>query len=206
MRSTVLRSLLAALFVVGLLAGCGDDGDGDATPAPDAQDDGAVGPEGEAEAEVDGEGEDAGAGDAPSEGGGAGTVTVDGTQYAIDETRTCDPAEIDVAMVERELELQGLGSAGDDRVQIDVYIEELAGSPSQQVSWSGPEGIYSSTASGVGSGWTDLDANEPLDGPPIEVAGDRVAGEVTMTSATGEGDPITISFDLGVPGEFSVCR
>lgn len=205
MRSSPVRLLPALLLVLGVLAACGDEGDaGDASSA--TGDGETAGDADLADDNATEDGNEAGGGEPAPGGGGAGTVTVDGTTYDIDETRTCDPAEVDVDIVERELELQGAGSSGDERVQIDVYIEELGGTPTHQVSWSGPEGIYGGAASDFGGGWTDPEAGTTLDGPPIEVDGDRVSGELSAPSSTGDGDSIDVSFDLALPTDFSPCR
>ncbi len=43
-------------------------------------------------------------------------------------------------MLDRDLEVQGFGVHGGERVQIDVYVQKVAGQQLDEVSWAGPEG------------------------------------------------------------------
>lgn len=124
--------------------------------------------------------------------GFAGTVTVDGTSYTIYETIRCEPFEDErLAIVERELELQGFGEQNGERVQIDVYIEAISGTPSNSISWSGPEGVY-----GMGEA---LSAD-------ITQADGRVSGSAELVDARTFSDSINVEFQLDVPADTFACR
>lgn len=126
--------------------------------------------------------------DTPAPAAAVGTVEVDGTSYGISEVLRCEP--FDDGVVDRELELQGFGEAPDGtRVQIDVYVEELSGMPFDDVSWSGPEGVYGS----------------PEDAE-VDFTGDNVTGTAVLHQAMGDGTTVTVSFDLPVPADLFACR
>lgn len=115
--------------------------------------------------------------------------------YSITELRRCEP--IDDEMVERELELQGLGEHNGERIQIDVYLETIAGSPHNHFSWAGPEGVFGS---------------DPLDGSDGDARvtwgpdNASVLGSATLfDSMTGE-EQIMVDFDLEVPADTVACR
>lgn len=115
--------------------------------------------------------------------------------YSITELRRCEPVDQD--MIETELELQGLGEHDGERIQIDVYLETIAGAPHNHFSWAGPEGVFSS---------------DPLDGTGSDARitwGPEDAGVLgsgtLFDSMTGE-DQIMVDFDLQVPAETIACR
>ncbi|PFG20100.1 hypothetical protein [Serinibacter salmoneus] len=119
-----------------------------------------------------------------------GTVRVnDLTTYAITEVRNCEP--LNDGTIERELELQGFGEHDGERIQIDVYKQMVAGSAGNEVSWSGPEGVFGS--SGVANiTWGSGDAN--------------VLGSSEMVDSMTQTERLMIGFDLQVPVETVPCR
>lgn len=119
-----------------------------------------------------------------------GTVRInDLTTYTITELRNCEP--LDDGTIDRELELQGFGQHEGDRVQIDVYKQMVAGSAGNEVSWSGPEGVFGS--SGVAQiTWGPDEAN--------------VLGSSTMVDGLTQTERIRVAFDMQVPAETVACR
>ncbi|WP_159621342.1 hypothetical protein [Ruania rhizosphaerae] len=198
MRTTTLRRAPVAAVTAGLLlsvAAC-------TSPAADSGTDEPAGAETQNTQEADAPADDEpAAGDAenePTEEAGAGQdaagdvlglVTVDDVQYEITELRNCEPLQQE--MVERELELQGLGEHDGERIQIDVYIQELAGAPYNDVAWSGPEGVFG----------TQESADVTLD-----AGGTSVRGVATLQDALTQTETVTIDFDLPVPAETIACR
>ncbi|MGY6498115.1 MAG: hypothetical protein ACXIUP_07790, partial [Microcella sp.] len=89
-----------------------------------------------------------------------------------------------------ELELQGIGVSDEgERVQIDVYVETIAGQPFDDVSWAGPEGIWGGP-----------------DDAQITLGADRVSGSATLVDALTQEGALAIEFDLEVPDELIECR
>lgn len=166
---------LAAAFV---LAGCAAGADEPTEPNGSTAEEA---PAGEAPSEEAPEGEE------PS-GTVQGTATVGGTTYDITELRNCEPLQQEA--IESSLELQGFGEAADgERVQIDVYIQSIGGSPLDVVAWSGPEGVYGT--------------QEHAD---VQLAGDRVSGSATMVDSFTLEEELAIEYDLAVPSELIACR
>ena len=118
-----------------------------------------------------------------------GVVIVDGVSYDITDVQNCEPYADDI--VDRQLELQGFGEHDGERLQIDVYIETLAGMPFNDVSWMGPEGVFGGPE----------DANVMLDSSGTSVRGNAVL----FDSLTME-DTVSIEFDLEVPDDTYACR
>lgn len=118
-----------------------------------------------------------------------GVVIVDGVSYDITDVQNCEPYADDI--VDRQLELQGFGEHDGERLQIDVYIETLAGMPYNDVSWMGPEGVFGGPE----------DANVMLDSSGTSVRGNAVL----FDSLTME-DTVSIEFDLEVPDDTYACR
>lgn len=157
--------------------------DPDTTEAPDAADDeDTTAPDDTAEADGPEANDDEGAAAGPS-----GTVTVDGASYTVDELRRCEP--LDDATIERELELQAIGDHEGERVQIDVYVQTLAGTPFDDVSWSGPEGVFGGP-----------------DDAAVEIAGDQVSGTATLVDAMSQTETVSIEFVLPLPADEIACR
>ncbi|GAA1862245.1 hypothetical protein ACFQZV_13120 [Microbacterium koreense] len=132
--------------------------------------------------------------DEPVESRGAVRVN-EATTYSITELRRCEP--LDDEMIERELELQGFGEHDGERVQIDVYLQTLAGAPQNHVSWAGPEGVFGSDPLDGGRGdarvtWGPDDAS--------------VLGSATMFDALAGEERIMLDFDLEVPADTVACR
>jgi len=178
-----------AVAILLVAAGCtsaesGDSVDGSPTgPPADSVTDGSA-------ADAPGEGDDSGDDGSSVDEPGAelGTVSVEGAVYSITELRNCVPLSDDV--IEGELELQGIGTSADgERVQIDVYVETLAGQPFNSVSWAGPEGVW----------------GNPEDAA-ITFAGDRVSGSATLVEALTQEGALPIEFDLEVPADLIECR
>jgi len=183
-----VRQLMLATALSALLAACGgadeaapaDDQDGTATPGAPAQ---AEDADSEAEAA---ETESSAESDAPAD--IIGSVIVDGVEYGISQVSRCEPFEDQ--NIDRELELQGFGQAPDgSRVQIDVYVQQIAGMPFDDVSWAGPEGVYGNP-----------------DDASVEASDSHVQGTATLNDARGDGTTIEVSFDLPVPAELFACR
>lgn len=116
-----------------------------------------------------------------------GQVDVAGTTYDILEVRRCEPLQME--MLDRDLEVQGFGVHGGERVQIDVYVQEVAGQQLDEVSWAGPEGIF---------------------GGPEDVAvtfdGSVVRGSATVRDALTQEQTLPVTFELEVPDEIVQCR
>lgn len=116
-----------------------------------------------------------------------GTVEVAGTTYQITELRRCEPLQME--MFDRDLELQGSGEHDGQRVQIDVYVQKIAGQQSDDVSWAGPEGVF--------GGPQDASVNYD---------GNTVSGSATLVDGLTQEEELPVSFDLEVPSEILDCR
>ncbi|MGY6501694.1 MAG: hypothetical protein ACXIVQ_12505 [Acidimicrobiales bacterium] len=203
------KLVLGAVLVIGLVA-CGDDD----TTADDANDSGVdvLAPD-EGTEPADGAPQDGDAGrvddgeDQTTEGaaGSAGTVTVDGTTYPMDESQQCDTSDLGLDGVERELEAQFWASTDDGRVQLDVYVQEFAGTPSIDVSWSGPEGVFGGGVMQLGGAWTD-DNDETYADAPVTVDGNRTTGSLTLYDAMTMSESVDIDFDVTFPEALTACR
>jgi len=182
---------LVVLFAL-VVVGCGDDGGGDGptTTAATTQSTGASVTTA------------ASGGESPTS-GDAGTATVDGTTYSFRDLYLCEFDE----ELGFELELQARGATDGGAFQLDLVIGSFAGSPFHDVSWFGPEGIYSGSGMQVGETWVNADDGmTQLDGPPISTDGGVASGSATLTDVTESGDPIEISFSVPIPTEFFACR
>lgn len=109
--------------------------------------------------------------------------------YSITELRNCEP--MNDGTIERELELQGFGQHEGERIQIDVYKQMVAGSAGNEVSWSGPEGVFGSSDV-AGITWGPDDAS--------------VLGSSELVDSMTQTERLMISFDLQVPTETVACR
>jgi len=118
-----------------------------------------------------------------------GVVRVDGVGYDITEVRRCEP--LDDGTVDRELELQGLGEHEGGRVQIDVYVQTVAGVPSDDIAWSGPEGVFGNPED------TDV---------VLDADGAEVRGTTTLMDAMTHEETVAVDFELEVPAENVDCR
>lgn len=119
-----------------------------------------------------------------------GTVRInDFTTYTITELRNCEP--LSDGTIERELELQGFGQHEGTPVQIDVYKQMVAGNAGNEVSWSGPEGVFGSSGSAQVT-WGPDNAS--------------VLGSATLVDAQTQTEKIMLNFDLQVPAETVACR
>lgn len=123
-----------------------------------------------------------------------GIVDVDGTRYEITELRNCEPLEDGV--VDRHLELQGIGEHDGERVQLDVYIEEIGDLPYDDVAWAGPEGVF-----GAGEHEGPYEAEVTIDD-----AGASVRGVATLVDAWDPSETILVDFELEIPAETIACR
>lgn len=119
--------------------------------------------------------------------GPSGTVQVDGVDYVLTEFRRCEPLQD--GTIDRELELQGIGEADGDRIQIDVYVETIGNLPFNDVSWAGPEGVF--------GGPEDAE---------IEIVDDQVSGSATLLDAMSQTETLDIRFDLPIPADEIACR
>lgn len=119
-----------------------------------------------------------------------GTVRInDFTTYAITELRNCEP--LNDGTIERELELQGFGEHDGERIQIDVYKQMIAGSAGNDISWSGPEGVFGSSEI-ASITWGPGDTN--------------VLGSSEMVDSMTQTERLLIGFDLQVPVDTVACR
>src|SRR5690606_13738842 len=116
-----------------------------------------------------------------------GQVDVAGTTYDILEVRRCEPLQKE--MLDRDLEVQGFGVHGGERVQIDVYVQEVAGQQLDEVSWAGPEGIFGGPE----------DAAVPFDGSVVR-------GSATVRDSLTQEQTLPVTFELEVPDEIVRCR
>lgn len=116
-----------------------------------------------------------------------GQVDVAGTTYDILEVRRCEPLQME--MLDRDLEVQGFGVHGGERVQIDVYVQEVAGQQLDEVSWAGPEGIFGGPE----------DAAVTFDGSVVR-------GSATVRDALTQEQTLPVTFELEVPDEIVQCR
>ncbi len=124
-----------------------------------------------------------------------GTFTVNNQEYQLHEVRRCIPT--DAEGVERELELQARGSlaewsdyGSDDWVQADIYVQEIAGERYDDVSWSGPEGVFGSSV-------------EPAE---VAYSGTMVVGRGTLVDGLTQEETVVVSFMIDVPTEEVDCR
>lgn len=117
-------------------------------------------------------------------------VTVVDNVYAIEQVLMCEPYEEYGSR--QELKLQGLHRNEVGRAQVDVSITVMGTLVIQEVSWSGPEGLFN------------------RQGMPDEVlfdaADDRVHGDLVLEDAYRRIGSVRISFDLGLPGDHFACR
>lgn len=113
----------------------------------------------------------------------------DFTTYSITELRNCEP--LNDGIIERELELQGFGQHEGERIQIDVYKQMVAGSAGNEVSWSGPEGVFGSSDI-AGITWAPDGAS--------------VLGSSELVDSMTQTERLMIDFDLQVPSETVACR
>ena len=195
-----LTVLIASLLCVGLLVSCGDDDGGGAAPPADESSESAGNTTPPAAIENDEPNE------STSGSGAAGSVTVDGTTYALDEVNRCDPSDLDIAGLERELEVQFFGRSTDgERVQIDLYHERFCCIPAHDVSGAGPEGIFGTSLIEQGGGWVD-DAENQYPDPPVSFDGTRATGSLVLVDALTFEETIDIDFDVTVPEDLNVCR
>jgi hypothetical protein len=201
--------LLSFAVVLALgLAACGSDGATEATtPADEAPTGGDVVEDAtdvpdNGDAATDEPGAEGVEGDSAA---ALGTVTVDGTEYAIDELRNCEPRDLGDGS-ERMLELQGIGSADGERVQVDVSVDEGgAGGSLHAVSWSGPEGVLGNQALELGGQWMD-NSQTSLGAPPLELSDDVVRGEMPVLDAMTQSDGVLLTLELPVPADVIACR
>lgn len=121
----------------------------------------------------------------------ADQVVVDGTAYPMSQVLMCEPYEEYGSR--QELELQGLHEGEAGRTQIDIAITVMGVLVVQEVSWSGPEGLFSR------QGMPDELLFEATD---EGVRGD----ELELADAYGGTDSIRISFDLELPEDDFACR
>lgn|SRR5690554_964231 len=114
--------------------------------------------------------------------------------YSIHELRRCEPLDDD--MIESELDLQGLGEHDGERIQIDISLETIAGTPHNNFSWNGPEGVFGS---------------DPLDGSDSDARitwgpdNASVLGSGTLFDSLTGDEQIFVDFDLQVPAETVTC-
>lgn len=121
---------------------------------------------------------------------GADEVAIDGTTYAMDRVLMCEPYEEYGSRQELELQALHRGEAG--RAQLDIAIMIMGMLVVQEVSWSGPEGLFNR------QGMPD----ETL----FEVTEDRVRGDLELEDAYGRSASVRISFDIGLPDDYFACR
>lgn len=119
-----------------------------------------------------------------------GTVTAGGTAYVLTEVVRCEPL-VNPA-VDTTLELQGRGTSSDgERIQLDVEVRTIGGAESNEVSWSGPEGVF-----GMGE-QTSTTVNQ---------TDNRASGSVTLVDALTFEGSIQVDYDIEVPATTQNCR
>lgn len=203
MRTRSLRALIALMLAAGLMAACGNDDD---TAAPGPGDNGEEAPIDDGDSDNDGgnDGDDGAWPPGDARGAGdAGTVTVDGTTYAIDAVRECDVTDFFAGdNAERTYMVEGIGLEDpevdwSDEVVITVYTGTRTNpeQDAQGMSWDGPEGLYDNSAVGNGT-WTS--GTDTLDGPPLDITDDRIAGELFLRSSLGN-PPVDVTVDIATP-------
>lgn len=175
MKKFLIGLALAAMAI--LITGCSSDSGADTLGAPETNPDPPVGT-------AEGNADDV----APSDALGAVRIN-DSRSYAITELRNCEP--LSDGTVERELELQGFGQHEGVRIQIDVYKQTVAGVASNDVSWSGPEGVFGSS-DGATITWGSDDSH--------------VLGSSMLVDGLNQTEKIMIDFELQVPAETVACR
>ncbi|HUG75599.1 MAG TPA: hypothetical protein VMM81_08045, partial [Acidimicrobiia bacterium] len=106
-----------------------------------------------------------------------------------------------------DLEMQALGSSPDGRVQLDLVVYTFAGGDTHDVSWFGPEGIFSGGAMMMtGSSWTDIQSGAPADGPIISTDGGVATGTVVLSDLAGSDTTLEMAFEVPIPTEDFACR
>ncbi|WP_407316470.1 hypothetical protein UQW22_09445 [Isoptericola halotolerans] len=189
------RAFAAAALTTLLVGGCaaGDDtipdDDDVEESAAGTETDAAAGPDGAPETEPEATASDEGSGpeEPDDDGSSAGTVTVGGIEYSLDEVRSCDPLQD--AGIDRELELQGLGTHEGERVQVDVSVQTIGGAPFDDVSWAGPEGVFGS----------------PESAEVVHEDG-RIIGAATLVDGLTQTETVDVEFVMDVPAETVACR
>jgi hypothetical protein len=194
-------ALALALLLAGSVAACGDDDSDTSAPAgsPDAAD--APAEPGDDPAPENGDSPSA----PPAGDGAAGTAIVDGTQYAFDEALRCEDDDIGIDNMERSLEAQFLGRSDGGSIQLDLYISDFGGFEMHDVSWAGPEGIYSTSIMESGGTWVG-EMDEIYQDAPISIDGNRATGSVVAYDAMTMEATIDIDFDVVIPSDTFACR
>lgn len=118
-----------------------------------------------------------------------GHVTVDGVTHVLGSVRACDP--LNEGLVERELELQGLGTSNGSRIQLDVYVQKIAGQQINDVAWSGPEGVF---------------GNPRHLKISVDETESRISGSAALHDAQTQEQLIDIEFNMPIPSETVACR
>lgn len=204
---SLLRLLAALTLLVGLLAACGNDDNGNDDDGPDV--------EAPAETETDPTGEngdDTGdepapedADAAPSGGSGAaGTVIVDGVEYAMDESIRCEPDD-GVEMLDRDLDLQFIGSGPDGRVIVHFYSGEIGSNPHQDVAYNGPEGVYGAFFSSFGGDEWFGEGDDTYDSAPFVVEGNRITGGGQLADSLTMEPGVSIELDVTFGDQMISC-
>jgi hypothetical protein len=187
-----MRRLLALFVLMSLtLVACGDEGGSD-SPTTTAGQPGTTAAGGS----------DTTAPTGPPPSGDGGTATVNGTTYTFNMVLKCEFDE-DLGF---ELEMQALGSSPDGSVQLDLLIGSFVGSAMHDVSWAGPEGIFSGGAMELSGTWTDMETGTAVDGPIIYTDGGVATGTVVMAAVTGSDATIEVAFEVPIPTEDFACR
>lgn len=203
------RAVAGAAIVAATLSACSGDpepamGGGSGTdvaateaPATDAtaRADGSESPN--AQPETSDEGDPSSGSEADAEREIVGEITVGITPYQLHEVWRCIPSEVEG--LDRVLELQargvvpaGTGYDGEDWVQVDVHVQEVAGAPYNEVSWAGPEGVFGSSV-------------QPAEVVYVEGATTLVA-RGTLADALTQEDTVSVSLTVEVPEEAIDCR
>ena len=203
------RAVAGAVFVAATLSACSGDpepamgGGGGAdvpamdAPAPEdaAPAEGADSPS--TETEPSDEGASGGEPETDAEREIVGEITVGMTPYQLHEVWLCTPSEVEG--FDRVLELQargyvpaGTGYDGEDWVQVDVHVQEVAGTPYDDLSWAGPEGVFGSSV-------------QPAEVVYFEGATTLVA-RGTLADALTQEETVSASLSVAVPEEEIDCR
>ncbi|MDZ7679136.1 MAG: hypothetical protein U5K29_11350 [Acidimicrobiales bacterium] len=210
MRRITMIALSALL--IGALAACGDDTDGDDSAltfqtdaegnitsdedlagVPDDDPDDDIPPIGEGSSDDGGE---------PTSGSGAvGTVAVDGVEIGLDEVIRCEEDSSDLEDIERLLEVSYTG--GD--YFLSLYTSEVANvGVTQSVDFASPDGRFGGSSVETAGGWTGVSG--PSETPPYTVDGNRITGSATLTGSMDPDASVEVSFDVVFPDETTQCR
>ncbi len=152
--------------------------------------------------------------------GGGGSITVNGETHAVEQVLSC---VVDANQKEGSLDLAVISDSG--QLQLLIVVEfndqlvpvkddgmETKVLQTQNVDLQGPAagGLWHADASErvippvFSPAWTDEDA-QPIDGPPLTVAGDQMTGSLTLADFNGGPNTVDIGVDISIPSTPQDC-